>query len=140
MASLFITRQNVPNFHEWKVNGGKEAIEKVRGLGAIKGAWLPDALNNQPAVRGFIKVPATSRASFLSGGGTGKPDGPVSPFEELIVDAEVGLGGENKLTGSAMMMCRVTLACPYDDFKVTSPALRLDLQRSRACGLIYVSL
>jgi hypothetical protein len=118
MASLFITRQNVPSFKEWKAADGREVAAIARANGAVNGVWMPDALNNNPAVRGFLKVPAAKRAGFLSGGGAGKPGGPLVQFEEHVIDTEIGLGGENKLTGAALMAVRLTLACPFDDFKV----------------------
>jgi len=118
MASLFITRQNVPSFKEWKTSSGASAPAACKGVGAIQGVWLADALNNLPAVRAFIKVPSANREGFLTGGGVGQPGGPLVQFEEHTIDLEVGLGGQNKLKGAAIMMCRVTLACPFDDFKV----------------------
>ena len=119
MSSLFITRQNVPSVKEWRAGDGKEAPAKLQTMGAVCGAWMPDAVNNKPAIKAVIKVPATARANFLSGGGVGTPGGPSVLFEEHIIDTEVGLGGANKLTGAAMMTCRLTLACSLDDFRVT---------------------
>merc|ERR1719261_1391259 len=102
MASLFILRSAKP-----------PTAAQCRELGAVKGAWMPDAVSNQPGSRAVVKVPAAARSQFQERACT------AGQFEELTIDAEVGLGGEDKLTGSAMMMCRLVLACPYDDFKVT---------------------
>ena len=102
MASLFILRAAKP-----------PTAAQCRELGAVKGAWMPDAVSNQPGSRAVVKVPAAARSQFQERACT------AGQFEELTIDAEVGLGGEDKLTGSAMMMCRLVLACPYDDFKVT---------------------
>ena len=116
MATLLIARQNVPSFKEWKAGSSRAAVDKCRELGAVKGVWIPDKLNNLPAVRALIKVPAEKRTAFMTSWVA--PSGPPVQMEEYLIDQEVGLGGENKLTGAAMMMCKVTLACPYEDFKV----------------------
>jgi len=115
MSSLFITRQNVPSFKEWRAGG---AVGQAKAVGAVMGAWIPDALNNQSAVKAFLKVPADARAGFLSGGGVGTPGGTPVQFEEHVIDAELGLGGDSKIAGAAMLRVNLTLACSYDDFKV----------------------
>jgi len=119
MASLFITRQNVASFKEWRAGAGAQAPAAAKALGVAMGVWIPDALNNQTAVKAFLKVPAQARVQFMSGGGVGMPGGAPVQFEEHIIDAELGLGGENKLQGAAILRCNLTLACSYDDFKVT---------------------
>jgi hypothetical protein len=125
MATLLIARHNVHSFKEWKAGSGQSAIDKCRELGAVKGVWVPDKLNNLPAVRSFLKVPAEKRTAFMAS--YVAPAGPPVQLEEYVIDQEVGLGGENKLTGCAMMMCRLTLACPYEDFKVDPLSLSLSL-------------
>jgi hypothetical protein len=101
------------------------AIQGVRGAHARSAGGQASARTGQGARRGDGRVDTRraqqpDRGQGLSEGarGVGTPRGAPVQFEEHIIDAELGRGGENKLQSAAILRCNLTLACSYDDFKV----------------------